>query len=219
MGDAAVVLGCPSIMINPDPHLGRKIEERFKGPFRCIGVAAGHPDFKDHYKIERSLIKLLEDTGGAYITQSTWELLAASRGESHLIPAEFLARYQHYLKPDLSENDFLKWLQRYSVSFYDVPSWIEYLHRFDIVIGTRIHGIFLAIQAGVPGICVAYDSRIRELCEISHIPYVLARDVRGGFDLEELRSRIHFDGAGFDHNRACLRKEYHKFFQNNHLVP
>ncbi len=94
---------------------------------------------------------------------------------------------------------------------------MEYLRRFDFIVGARIHGVMLAIQAGVPGLCIAHDSRIRELCEKCMIPYVMADDVKEGIQLQDLPHLAEFDGKAFDRNRANIAKEYQTFFANNGL--
>jgi hypothetical protein len=75
----------------------------------------------------------------------------------------------------------------------------------------------LAIQAGVPGLCIAHDSRIRELCEKCMIPYVMANDVKDGITLQDLPHLAEFDGKAFDQNRAAIAEAYQTFFTNNGL--
>ncbi|MNN13899.1 Polysaccharide pyruvyl transferase [compost metagenome] len=95
---------------------------------------------------------------------------------------------------------------------------MEYLRRFDFVVGARIHGVMLAIQAGVPGLCIAHDSRIRELCEKCKIPFVMADDVKNGITIADLPHLVEFDGKAFDQNRELIAEQYRTFFQNNGLA-
>ena len=86
-----------------------------------------------------------------------------------------------------------------------------------LVIGSRIHGVMLAIQAGIPGICIAHDTRIEELCDIMHIPYIHSNELKQGFTLDEIKQRIKFDAESFNKNRVELSKKYYRFFDQNKI--
>jgi hypothetical protein len=86
----AVVTGCPSLFLNPDPNLGKKIEERGRRKITNVVIAAGHQKWNQLSKIEASLTKIMEETGGSYIVQSPIEMLALARGEADVLPEESL---------------------------------------------------------------------------------------------------------------------------------
>ena len=44
--------------------------------------------------------------------------------------------------------------------------------KTDFMFGTRIHGTILGLCAGLPSMCIAFDSRTYELCEQMNIPYI-----------------------------------------------
>ncbi|MNG34325.1 hypothetical protein D3C84_1207820 [compost metagenome] len=67
----------------------------------------------------------------------------------------------------------------------------------------------------MPGLCIAHDSRIRELCEKCKIPFVMADTVKQGITLQDLPHLVEFDGKAFDKNRESIAQEYQKFFHNN----
>jgi hypothetical protein len=94
---------------------------------------------------------------------------------------------------------------------------MEYLRGFDFVIGARIHGVMLGLQAGVPSLCIAHDSRTRELCETMKVPFVMARDVSGGVSREDLGRLFVFDADEFDQNRAKLAAGFQTFLEANGL--
>jgi hypothetical protein len=217
-GGKALSLGCPSLLINKSRTLGESLEARYKAPYRKIAIAAGHPSHAGMSRIEASLVRIMEDTKGAYITQATDEFLALSRGEMSSVDNEYKNKIRSYLRLNLDGKQLEEWIRNYFISFYNVPAWMEYLRRFDFVIGTRIHGVMLGIQAGIPGLCIAYDSRIREICEKSKIPYVMAGQVREGITLGELRGLARFDGKDFDKNRENIADQYKNFFRSNGIL-
>lgn len=216
-GDKALSLGCPSLLINKSADHGVRLQERYKQKIQKVAIAAGHPNWKNLSTLEASLIRMMEDTDGMYIVQATDEAVALSRNDFAIVNPEYIAKLKDYLKLNLDESQFAQWVRRYFISFYNIPAWMEYLRRFDFVVGARIHGVMLAIQAGVPGLCIAHDSRIRELCEKSKIPFVMAEDVKNGITVQDLPHLANFDGKAFDSNRHMIAEQYQTFFQNNGL--
>lgn len=217
-GGNAVSLGCPSLLINKSRDLGERLEKKYNSPYRKVAVAAGQIHWASMSALEASLVRIMEDTKGAYIVQSTDETIALSRNDFSYVDEKFKDKLRLYLKLNMDERQFDDWIRQYMISFYHVPSWMEYLRRFDFVVGARIHGIILAMQVGVPGLCIAHDSRIRELCEKCKIPFVMAKDVKDGMTIQDLRTLSVFDGKAFDKNREEIAAEYQKFFVNNGIM-
>jgi hypothetical protein len=217
LGDRAIVTGCPTLFLNPDPKLGQKIEERARQPFTRIAVAAGHQKWKGLSKLEASLARLMEANGGSYIVQSPIEMVALARGEASLLSHEDLTECRDYACPHLELSEFKAWSRSYCRVFFNVSEWMESLRGHDFVVGARIHGVILGLQAGIPALCIAHDSRTRELCETMHVPFVMARDVINGMTPDDLRARFVFDGAAFDENRRLLGSRLNEFLQANNV--
>lgn len=218
LADHAVVLGCPSLFINPDPALGRRIAAR-GSDFRRIAVAAGHQKWTHLAHIEASLAHMVSATHGSYVGQSPLEMLQLTRGEAHLLDHDSLAACRNYIGPGMNDEEFLRWTVRHGQVFFDVAAWMEHYRRFDLVVGTRIHGIMLALQAGVPALCIAHDSRTLELCRTMQVPYVLSRDVQQGIRRDQLHKLLRFDPDKFDANRRTLCARYIGFLEHNGLQP
>lgn len=214
----AVSLGCPSLLINRSRDLGERLEQRYKDPYRKIAVAAGQIHWASMSTLEASLVRIMEDTKGAYIIQSTDEPIALSRNDFSYVEDAYKEKLRTYLKLNLNERHFDDWIRQYMISFYSIPAWMEYLRRFDFVVGARIHGIMLAMQVGVPGLCIAHDSRIREICEKCKIPFVMAHEVKDGMTIQDIRRLVEFDGKAFDKNREEIAAQYQTFFSNNRIL-
>ncbi len=217
-GGKAISLGCPSLLINKSKDLGERLEQRYKSQYRKVAIAAGHPAWTSMSALEASLVRIMEDTRGAYIVQHTDESVALSRADFAYVDDEYKNKLRTYLKLNLDDRQFEDWIREYMISFYHIPAWMEYLRRFDFIVGARIHGIMLAMQAGIPGLCIAHDSRIRELCEKCKIPFVMAHDVKNGLTLQDIRGLAEFDGKAFDKNREEIAAQYQEFFSNNGIL-
>ena len=116
-------------------------------------------------------------------------------------------------------DDFARWSRAYGNVFFNVSNWIEHCRRFDFVVGTRIHGTAIALQAGVPALCIVHDSRTLELCQTMKVPYVMADELADGIRRDELLALSHFDAVEFDENRRMLCRRYTTFLKNNMLRP
>lgn len=96
---------------------------------------------------------------------------------------------------------------------------MAHLREFDFAIGTRIHGVMLALQAGVPALCTAHDSRTLELCRLMMVPHVIASEVPRRLTPDALRDMFVFDATRFDDNRRFLCRVYVDFLRRNGLLP
>lgn len=219
LAEKTVALGCPTLFISPEKELGRKIAMRFDGKPERIAVAAGHQRWHHLARLEASLVQLMGPNRGAYICQSPFEMVQLGRNEVDKLTEEQRDMCRNYACPQLTDEDFIKWTQQYAFSFFSASAWLEFMRRFDFVIGTRIHGIMLALQAGIPALCIAHDSRTKELCETMKVPHVPASEVSGGVRRDDISRLFQFDPDEFDSNRLFLAKEYVKFLKNNELNP
>lgn len=218
VADKGVALGCPSLHINPDRELGSKIAAAAEQPIRRVAVPSAHYRWRHLWKVEKSLGKLVEDTHGTYIMQSPKEMFQAYRAEWDQIDDESQKLMAEALGKPVEDRESLHdWYRAYSSAIFDVPAWMNFMRDFDFVIGARIHGVMLALQAGVPGICIAHDSRTLELCQTMEIPYVRPADIADGVTKSTLRSFFRFDPEVFDAKRAELRTKYAAFLEGNGL--
>lgn len=218
VGDSAVVIGCPSLLLNPNPHLGQTISANTRH-FNRIAVPSGHPHWKHLGKIEASLARMVTITNGSYIGQSPEMMVRLCRGEPHLLSETDLRDCRDYAAPEMTLEEFQRWARVHGTIFFDVQSWLEHYRRYDIVVGTRIHGVMLALQAGIPGLCIAHDSRTLELCQTMMVPHVTAQEVSGGITRDQLTELFNFDADAFDANRRQIAARYIRFLEDNDITP
>lgn len=224
LGDRAVALGCPSLYINPARALGAKIRRKLQKNVPCVKVATAPGNIVkmtlEMSDIERSLAAIATDYGGGYICQHPPELFDFARGAMADVSEDTIRSVRDNVRPHLSLDDCATWFRRASRIFVNIPSWLEHLRSVDLVIGTRIHGTMLALQAGTPAVCVTIDSRQVELCEIMNIPSIPRADVERGVSVEHALDVLHaFDWLAFDENRQSLCRRYTSFLESNGLQP
>ena len=220
----SVVGGCPSHFINHKPTLGRDLDKRWKAQDlpRSICVAAGHQSWMEYIDIEHQLVSLMMEpvNPGKYIVQSMGDMIKISRGLFDEIEPDVLEKIRRYTVPHLSMDEFKAWCNTYAHSYYDVPTWMDALRRHDLVIGTRYHGIALAIQAESMGVTVTIDSRTEELCTQTGVPFVVGKELKGAITRRKLKKDIvKFDGEVYDKFRQERARNYVAFLRSNGLVP
>lgn len=218
LGDHAEIIGCPSLFINPDRSLGRTIAARLRDP-RRVAVVGGHESWRRLADIEASLVRLVRETKGSYIGQHGLNMMKLTRGEASELQEGELDALSRYLGPEMSFGELIRWARTNCHLFFDVSEWMRHCQQFDFVVGTRIHGVVIALQAGVPALCIVHDSRTRELCETMLVPHVMADSIPRGIARDELLSLYSFDAEAFDANRRRLCGTYVRFLEANGLVP
>lgn len=219
LADKCVVTGCPSNFINPSVQIGWEILNKWKiNGIQRVAVAAGTPS-NNLPKLEQSLVTLIERTNGLYVCQAPIDMLRLYKQEfDHMARQSFLT-HKEYIHPELDDGQFMKWFRRWSHAFTSVPEWISLMSSFDVVIGTRIHGVMAGIQSGVPSICLCIDSRTLELCQTMMIPHVDANNYKDGIDLDQINEILEkWDWLAYDENRHTLAKRFSQFFKDNQLT-
>ncbi|HEY4251500.1 MAG TPA: polysaccharide pyruvyl transferase family protein [Roseomonas sp.] len=208
LGDSAAVTGCPSNFINTQADVGQSIAAGFRRKPRHVAVAAGIPFIPALARLERDLADMVTLTGGAYIVQHGLQMLQIARDEFDSMPEDVLETCRSYIAPAQSKAEFITWCRRHAYGFYDVRGWMDFLRRFDFVIGTRFHGAMLALQAGVPAACIAHDSRTQEMCETMGVPVRHHSEIQGGLTVNNLLDYFSFDAEAYAARRRQLCETY-----------
>ncbi|NHN37608.1 polysaccharide pyruvyl transferase family protein [Pseudomaricurvus alcaniphilus] len=216
---SVTVLGCPSLFLNPRRDLGRYIQGRINPEPKKIAIAAGSPNPQGKYgTTEKKLVRLLEKHSGQYIVQHPINSIKLARGEAGQVPEPFIEKYRDAIKPAMPLNRFTRWFERRSRAFFDIDSWIDFLSGYDLLVGTRIHGCMMAIQAGKPALCLVHDSRTKEMCQTMKIPFLeIGKDDLSCLDNGDFGFLAEYDWAGFDANREAIRARYIEFLQTNQV--
>jgi hypothetical protein len=209
LGHRAVVMGCPSNLLNCDPALPDLLRARFaQTALDRVAVPAGHHLWAHLAPLERQLADIVDMTRGIYVAQSELDMIRLARGEFDRIDPATLAALNRMIRPELSADQFRVWCRRHGACYKDATSWLEAMRVFDFVAGPRFHGVMLALQAGTPGGVIAHDSRTLELCETLCVPVRHWADLTDGITVQTLRSLFPFDADAYARRRLALAEVY-----------
>jgi hypothetical protein len=214
--EGAVVLGCPSLLLNPNPDLGLIISrqlERAKQKAAAadikIAVSAAAP-FEIHanqlkLEVERKLFSWVMKYRGFYIQQSGGEdVINYARNRHDEVPRATAECMGKILAPHSTYAEFQEYSIKYQRLYIDARRWADDLESQDLVLGTRMHGNMIALASGTPCIHIAHDSRTSELIDVMKLPMVSMDDVLNSADILALIRRVRFDQAAFDANRKAI---------------
>lgn len=207
------VLGCPSVLVNPDARLGERIETEIAALAETTGPLAVHAACikSGLQSVERELARLVMlHAGSAYIVQRPVELMQPIYGEAASTPTEIAyfercADFLGFANP-AALTDFLRAHGQVPISIND---WVHGLRRFRAGVNTRIHGTMIGIAAGLPSLCVCHDTRTRELAQQLRVPHLAPRDfIEHRYSVPALFAATRFSGSHFDAGRRELAAGY-----------
>lgn len=225
IGDKAVPLGCPSHFLSANKTLGQTLKARAAEVTSStiengIAITAGNPAIANLVKAEQFLISLVEQYKGKYIVQHPKNLICLSEGWYEDLSDEEIEVVRERFFPSFTTDAMKTWLKLYATTYVSIPQWFSDISKVDFVVGTRIHGCQLGIQAGVPAVVLHIDSRTKELCETMHIPTISAREFQKSPSIEQLIDIVkNWDWDAYDENRMSLAKKTHDFVIDNNLTP
>lgn len=226
-GNSCEVLGCPTLFLNTqERELGKKLVERNAQKDR-ICVALGHYSWDKVKNLESHFLSLIKNSTNSspdLLVQSNINMIRLAKGDFEDISPEIRKKiFMHFSQSNEggTETEVLRELHRRSTFFLDSRSWMDFYKGFDFVIGPRIHGVMLALQAGVPALCVTIDARTEELCKTMMVPHIKFNEfpknlTKNDLDLVEL---VGFDSQVFDQNRDVLAKRTMSFMFKNRIRP
>lgn len=215
-----ISVGCPSLMISPNPNLGKTIMDKFNNTNNIRYVFGIHNIMS---KYSKKIIQLCKMTNGKIILQDDIRLLHVANGRYNCNPKKYMnlgkIYRSNYTDTFDSFHDFLKFISDNCVYFNIVPKWLDYLHNFDIYIGLKIHGSITALMAGIMSICIVHDNRLLELVEECEIPYMYADD----FYNKSLDDIIEYakscDLLKFDKKRIEMANTYVRVLKEHDIQP
>lgn len=201
------VIGCPSLFYACDR--GFRIDKPDLGGRRPRTVTHCTP-YGNYRDAVGHLLSFAVRECEAYIAQSETALLfdEESAGRS----AYF---FYYYNNGDRSDAELEAWMRGHARWFFDMDSWLDYMAGMEFSVGARFHGSMAALQAGVPALNLACDSRTRELCEYLNLPYALLQDFDGRASAAELYESTDF--ALFNAGFARKYDRYRGFLERNGL--
>ncbi|GGW92547.1 polysaccharide pyruvyl transferase family protein [Alteromonas halophila] len=224
LGDKAVPLGCPSHFLSNNKQLGQLLKSKSQALTPTlkngVTVTAGNPAIKNLAKLEQFLIGLINTHGGRYVVQSPKNLICLAENWLDDVSEADVEDVRDAFFPGDATPSMHNWFRQHATTYLSIPQWFSDISKADFVVGTRIHGCQIALQAGVPAVCLHIDSRTKELCETMQIPTLHARDFQRNPSLETLLDTVqNWDWDAYDDNRLNLARRTFDFVTQNGLTP
>lgn len=219
-GISATATGCPSLMISPDINLGQTIFQQDKKLLK-IAVSAGNIVRKKSAWIEPYLCEIVDLYNGAYVLQHPTLMMKFGTGEISSLDEEKMNSLLGLYGKRFTRSTFINWMRLHAAIFVDVPNWMRFLKNYDGVVGPRYHGVALGIQAGIPGLVIAIDSRTEELSLETGIKYIKASKLQDMSNDEVIKylNWSESDASFFDNNRQNKISMFIEFIKSNGLEP
>lgn len=214
-----VAIGCSSIFMNNDPQLGQLVADKCKTLLEQSEdkIRVTLNEFTHNAK-SRSLTRRDLNANLRFLKSRFCHYLLQGR---HSISCYFgeSEKVDSLISDYLEEADtafFYDVLRNRSVLFTDIPNWLSYYRTRDLIVGTRIHGAILALQAGTPTVLITHDSRTLGLSKVLCIPAISAEEFsQTEYTNKELLEICKNQLEGFDENRLELASKWKNLFVNN----
>ena len=216
------VLGCPSVLISPDKALGAKIEQRIRNLKPDTIAVAGASRKGNLTTVERELYRLVKmNPGSAYVVQRPPEFVSVLMREALDAGGEdYMRLFAEYLALPGGADDLKMFLLHNGYVPTSIDAWSSWIQRFSCAVNTRIHGTMVALQSGVPSLCVVHDTRTRELAKRCKLPMLeIKQFVENRYDIRKCFAETKFDGDAFDECRRAVAKEYVELFEAAGVTP
>jgi hypothetical protein len=209
------VTGCPSNFINPKLNLGEIIAAKFtrKANNIVISVEASPA----HAAANSKLAQLVAARNWLCIVQDPVDVLDVISGNlDNVAGLERLKQSQLPMPPEGANA--ATWFLNHYEAFYDAEAWMDSLKRYDLQVGTKLHGSMACFQAAVPSLFVTHDLRTKELAASMGVPNVSRAELLKAQSVEELVEKAAFDGVKYDKNRR-YRADIYASVLAKHNIP
>lgn len=201
-GTDHMAIGCPS-MYTVGPSLNIRQTDITKDSRVCINSSITAPD-NVHEFLDR-VTKEFPDWH--FVPQVLRELRLLYTGTP--FTAKCNPHYPRYITDETYRTGK-------SEFFLNVPTWLEYMSKADLAIGSRLHGNIAALLAGTPSILIPKDARVRELSEYHDFTRVNLTDITADTDIWDLINSVDFQ-------QPCRKQEanFHRFlgFLEKNEIP
>lgn len=212
-----VITGCPSQTINPTVS-GQDIQAKLQAlrteSVERVAYILGTLE-EGARETERLLAKIAASHNHDLILQTDPALLRSVYTRSVSDHDQEHVRWiGATMRPDLTYEEYNNYLLSHGKFFSGAATWIDTMRGYDVAFGMRIHGAVAAIQSGGVGICVAFDSRTRELAHTMGYPYVLADDIASTTSIADIAASAIFSPERFDHLKQVLGRRIRTLLMN-----
>lgn len=213
-----IATGCPSNFINFDPNLGDKIVTK-KNSIKLLVVNNNIRESMDGFLSNIiTYYEYNEYKDLKFIMQEPKLVLDFCRNKTTSI---YYKQVIQKINNTIMKKYIYEDVETFSINnfeiFFNVESWMEYLLRFDLSLGTRMHGNMIALQSGIPIVFLTHDARLEEMVSIMKLPSISFNDVKNLTKVEEMLDLIKFNPKVYNQNRRLLAKKFYDIYTFHNL--
>ncbi len=129
--------------------------------------------------------------------------------ESNIIKAIAFNDFDNVLVKEQLERVFNKKF----MAFSNIDDWRSFVSGYRFVIGSRVHGSILSLNAGVPAVCRNGDTRAAEMCRLLRVPV----RTNLGFETDIIKLYEEVDVDAMNSSYPALYDNYVEFLHKNGL--
>jgi hypothetical protein len=221
LGYKSVVTGCPSMHINPDPDLGNTILKNAQESMKRVAVLAGNPwDTKSCF-LEKKLIQIVLEFSGSYVLQHPIGPFQLMLNEFDSIDIEQMKYFYKVYGERIDDKPIFTWFKDNAVFYTNPFEWLEFYKNYTCSLGPRYHGVALSLQSGVQGFVITIDSRTKELCDETCVPYLEIDNLRNLTSKEIVESCVWSNeiATKYSEKKMMNRIVFNDFLLSQSLYP
>jgi galactitol-specific phosphotransferase system IIB component len=208
------VTGCISSMLFKK-NIGAILKNKYLNHQINNVCIAGNNPLNGYDWVERPLMELVERYNGIHVVQSPEAMFALVNGENiDELKDKFEKAY------GMSKDDIRRWFVRHGKFFTNTNNWLETMRLYDLVVGTRYHGVAIGIQAEIMGTILSIDSRTEELAQTSGIKYTPIKNCQNKNYQEILEASLweYSDFTKLDIQTEFCKNQFDLFFTQNQII-
>lgn len=214
-GIDSTVTGCITSTSYPN-NIGEILKNKYRSKIPNNICIAGNNPYNGCSKwLDPKMIQIIDKYNGICISQSPEQIMALSHGEKCEIPNILREIF------DTTNDDLIRrWFLKYSKIFYNIDTWSNIIKLYDMVIGTRFHGVAIGIMNQIMGTIFTIDSRTTELAETSGIKYIPINELQNKShqDIIDMSIWKDEDFAKLDRQTEFSKDQFDVFFSQNGLI-
>lgn len=212
-GIESTITGCISTLMFKN-NLGTILKNKYTNKkIENICVAGNDPHNAISLWLEKELKLITENYNGIHIAQSPSIIFSLVHGEDVEIPEIFSAAY------GMEKEQIMRWFIRYGRMFYNTDYWSSVMKLYDMVIGTRYHGVAIGLQNEILGTIFSIDSRTKELATTNGIKHIDVNSLKEKNYKEILEMSIwqENDYDYLDKQVNFCKNQFNLFFSQNKI--
>ena len=198
------ITGCPSNFISANPSLGKDNAAKMNKLYEIKRLILNLDITEALTPVVRTCFNWSLGRKVNFVNQAPLSAVQLANNELELLESKEITEIKDILSPGMSMATFESLVENSFSVYFDANEWMHQLQKFDLSVGTRMHGNMLAWQAGIPSILIPHDSRTLELSQTMGLPHLPSSKIRSDMTLEELIEVARTDGREYDFKRQRL---------------